>query len=1411
MIPAMNIMLHLKRCIIRIIAAFFMSSTLTLGLAQTPSQSADGSSLDLGGQVHAPSGSPTINSTYSISGGDQINWITYLQSKLNRPYEAVSEQTLPANFTWIKGSLITPPDVRITPRPDAPPTAAFQWQVNNVWLNTEPETGTIVQALRWTYLPNIIVNFGTVSQATNFSGTGDGFRIIPWGKNYYVINHHTSNRPLNCRVAATGATCPGFSASWLGLGLSGIKGSPLKESERTYYVPMSPMESLNMDPESPGYGNLYVGASTPAKSGFGNVWIVCTNLDTLKSCGSWHLGVTDPAVEFVANLETIGTKYHVLSSSGVVYCFDIATESTCGSRFYTYFAQDSKDHRDGPVGVTSLKLDNKLFWSSSKLLFCHDPATGQSCSGWSESGYPSASGVFPVLTETGAPRGVCDVAGNCRTLSGDILTPTQQFRNYISQNAFWTYGVWNRRGVWSTNLGAITDTRIFSGGTNGYGVNCFDFAINSICPGYPRFSKVYTKGYTTSLDWTRPNCLLHLGDNSVPLIFDIDTGEPCGDGAEAGLPKVIDVTPADSYRCDPTRAKVTGWDQVRVSQSLPWGVKSGLAAIKVTLQDRWGTTLPTALKPVRWFAPNTYTLDISDIPYATYRSLKVTVQMTGIGGLTTSQRLGIDVTWIGDPMQVCFRTTAPSPAECETKSVITTTLAKFENPVGIINNTLSADKVFSPGVPNTGYAAVSMVTTHRALMADIAQTGERKTQIAQGRYNMSNLTGDVWLFNLKADGSIDPSSLKNANAQINPTNYLSRPVFSAQPSTTTVLGSMSIFSLSYTAASAEQQTRLDTDLSGNRDSQGSNRVHYLRGSQPSAYSYYYRPFSAQLGPVINSGPVLRHPAPTAGLPESLFPGYTAYRTNEASKLASRSPMAIWGGNDGALHGFSLTNGSLKESWSFVPDVMLSEAARYANTTQQTLQLNPYFIDNVPMIGHVDLSGTAGTAWTSVVVTTYGQGARAITALDLPGDGNITSGRGVLFEYTNTTPGDLNKDGIADLRDLGFIVSPPASIEGAGAQQIIRLNDNGTTRWAVLVGNGIQSATGKAVLYAFYLDANRTATNSWTRIAVDEHFSNAANEPDLKAGNGLSSPRPVDTNGDGIADLAYAGDQRGNLWRFDISNIAQPKVTRLYKTTQGPLQAIQGAPLAIKNTTLNACPPTETRYCYQVVFGTGSYFTPTWSDAAANKAPQFILSILDNGTGTTVASSSLVANKVSTVRGPNGIDYRQIAANPIDYPTGKRGWYLPLGANEHLVSNPRLLPNGNVTLPVNKPITAGPNATSCSPASSWLYVLNPLTGTPAAGTFDINDDGKIDDQDLMTLPDGRKTSAGAMALAGQQFGAPSILLDPSPRSNTLSIVLPGLGQPSGIAGTWGNGGTQGSKLLKHSDKKTLGRMTWREVY
>ena len=98
-----------------------------------------------------------------------------------------------------------------------------------------------------------------------------------------------------------------------------------------------------------------------------------------------------------------------------------------------------------------------------------------------------------------------------------------------------------------------------------------------------------------------------------------------------------------------------------------------------------------------------------------------------------------------------------------------------------------------------------------------------------------------------------------------------------------------------------------------------------------------------------------------------------------------------------------------------------------------------------------------------------------------------------------------------------------------SSQITRLNNN---RWAVVMGNGYNSANQRAVLLIQYLDGDKKLVRIPTTGTVAAPPSPGSG---LAEDNGLAAPRVIDLDGDGLSDVVYAGDNLGNLWKFDLTS------------------------------------------------------------------------------------------------------------------------------------------------------------------------------------------------------------------------------------------------------------------------------------
>ncbi|PIT52400.1 hypothetical protein BHC44_09280 [Snodgrassella alvi] len=182
------------------------------------------------------------------------------------------------------------------------------------------------------------------------------------------------------------------------------------------------------------------------------------------------------------------------------------------------------------------------------------------------------------------------------------------------------------------------------------------------------------------------------------------------------------------------------------------------------------------------------------------------------------------------------------------------------------------------------------------------------------------------------------------------------------------------------------------------------------------------------------------------------------------------------------------------------------------------------------------------------------------------------------------------------------------------------------------------------------------------------------EEDERTG-GLSSPTVIDIDGDGVADIAYAGDYAGNLYRFDLRspNPTNWTVHKLF-SAGAPITSAPGV-ILVNNPQNNN--PNNNQYNLNAVitFGTGS---DIYQSDLSNKDQQAVYGIYDNlndKTPAEISKHSLLKQELTT----NG-NYRQLSDNRFD-PRVNRGWYFNLesGTGERVVSKPITILYGGIII------------------------------------------------------------------------------------------------------------------------------------
>ncbi len=343
----------------------------------------------------------------------------------------------------------------------------------------------------------------------------------------------------------------------------------------------------------------------------------------------------------------------------------------------------------------------------------------------------------------------------------------------------------------------------------------------------------------------------------------------------------------------------------------------------------------------------------------------------------------------------------------------------------------------------------------------------------------------------------------------------------------------------------------------------------------------------------------------------------------------RTPMLYVGGNDGMLHGFSAKDG--KELIAYVPRGVVGGLKDLTDKDYQ----HRYYVDGSPMTGDVRV----GATWKTLLVGALGAGGKGYFVLDVTnpaGFGATATAASALVTLDRTrgneeaSPCDALSSTAqttcnaakveVENKDIGNIVAQPGRnpTNLQEATQITRMNND---RWAVVMGNGYNSANQRPVLLVQYLDGDKALV----RIQATTAAKGIGNATD----NGLASPALIDLNGDGKTDVVYAGDNLGNLWKFDLTSDSdnawtvafgydKPLFTargpaKLNDTARPQVQPITAPPIVRANDRTMALDAKTTVSIggLMVAFGTGRNVTANDRRTDITQNVQTLYSVLDN--------------------------------------------------------------------------------------------------------------------------------------------------------------------------------------------------------
>ncbi len=596
--------------------------------------------------------------------------------------------------------------------------------------------------------------------------------------------------------------------------------------------------------------------------------------------------------------------------------------------------------------------------------------------------------------------------------------------------------------------------------------------------------------------------------------------------------------------------------------------------------------------------------------------------------------------------------------------------------------------------------------------------------IYKPRYSQGDWSGELEAFKFTNDLEIQGAPYWKASEKM-PT-HVNRKLFtlnsSGQPTTFTVAGldteQKQIFTDSTDRSINEVVSYLRGDPSKELDKTGG---FFRTRTRPAGFDNV-----APIANIVHSSPVYVASVNFGfGFRRSL-PESAKYQEFVDSKKTWGKRVYV-GANDGVLHSFNADTGV--EEFGYIPSMLISEMPKLTDTGYD----HQYFLDGRLTVSDACLSectqsgGHSNAQWATVLVGNLGAGGKGWFALDITNPGSFNQNR-ILWELKySDDPSDATGRVKVDA-ELGQ--SPYANA------RIARLH-NGD--WAAIFGNGYNSSSGRAYLYVVKLATGEVLARIPAGTMTD---------------NGLGTPQIFDDDGDGIADYAYAGDIKGNLWKFnlgyEVANTTEPVSPAvsasnpatwrnavasnkpLFRSTGGPEnkpQPITAPPRVYKD------PTTGLRY---VAFGTGKNFA---SEDIASTEIQSVYVVMDKNRE--VTRSQLRQRSIIWQAGTNRLTEASTAGDMLN----REGWFLDLlnsgsqKLGERVIAEPALV---GPTLLIGTYQTAGSDI--CAPQTTgWLMPFNLKTGSRInAPLFDLNADGKFSDSDLVG---GSEKGAGGLATAG----------------------------------------------------------------
>jgi type IV pilus assembly protein PilY1 len=476
----------------------------------------------------------------------------------------------------------------------------------------------------------------------------------------------------------------------------------------------------------------------------------------------------------------------------------------------------------------------------------------------------------------------------------------------------------------------------------------------------------------------------------------------------------------------------------------------------------------------------------------------------------------------------------------------------------------------------------------------------------------------------------------------------------------------------------------------------------------------------------------------------------AYRQRKA---VPRTEALYVGANDGMLHAFNAApdpSQGGRELFAYVPAAVWHKlsALRQADYTHR------FYVDGSPVVGDAWLANQ----WKTVLLASTGAGGSGYFALDVenPDAFGVSN---VLWDIRGPTI-EIRHSGSTASKVITAAPYTPGFVDlgysiGQGSVVALKSGVVGQPDWVAVLPNGYNSYLDRPMLYIVDLKTGAIRTDLKDHLGLVNYTTADTGRPSEGPSkpNGLSTPIVVDLNRDGIADAIYAGDLRGNLWRFRLNGNGALKVEteKLFTATdpEGRVQPITARPEVGRDRSGHV----------MVYFGTGQYLA---SADRANRNIQSFYGVRDLcalGTETGCGGSSgalsrgnllkqeivLQEDRAYATRGEHYNEAVRVLSN--HQMTGsEHGFYFDLRVSgqaaeqgERVIHTPILWSD---RLIFN---TIIPGDDECEPdGEGWMYEIDPSDGSQLAFTvFDLDHDGQFGDKNDL--------SKGGQTVSGKRIG------------------------------------------------------------